>query len=378
MRKGRKIIVSMKNVISIAGSVMALLIGSGFATGQEISQYFVSYGYKGILGEILAGVLLTYVSISFITAGYREKFENTNDIYRYYGGDKVGTFYDFFSIVFIFLSYTVMIGGASATGQQHYGWPMELGGVILAIATIIVVLLGLEGIVDVIGKIGPAIIVIAITLGIAGIYTYNDQLPVAAEKVQQIVASGKILQASTNWVAAAGSYVGFCMLWLAAFLAGVGSDTNSEKEGTLGVVLGVLGFSIAIILVTLALILSVDTTGGSNIPNLILASEIHPILGNIFSVIIILGIFTTSVPLMWSVVARFFKEGTKKFKIATVVLVVIGAFIGLALDFDKLVNVVYVINGYVGILLFFIMLYKTFLRFKANKNLKVSESVYTD
>lgn len=366
MKKGKNGVIT-KEVVTIAGSVMALLIGSGFATGQEITQYFVSYGYKGILGGILTGILLTFVSVSFITAGYREKFENTNDIYRYYGGKKIGTFYDFFSIVFIFLSYTVMVGGAAATGQQHYGWPVELGGVILAIATVIVVLLGLEGIVDVIGKIGPAIIVIAITLGIAGIVTYNNQFPVAADKVQEIVASGKILRASTNWVAAAGSYVGFCMLWLAAFLAGVGKDVSSEKEGAKGVILGVLGFSIAIILVTLALILSVDTTGGSNIPNLILASQIHPLLGNVFSVIIMLGIFTTSVPLMWSVVARFFEEGTRNFKIATVVLVAIGAFIGLALDFDKLVNVVYVINGYVGIILFFIMLYKTYLRKKENK-----------
>lgn len=352
--------VSMKTVIAIAGSIIALLIGSGFATGQEIMQYFVSYGYLGIAGGIVCWALLTYVSVSFINAGHRERFVETNDIYKYYGGDLIGKFYDIFSIIFIFLSYTVMIGGAAATGAQHYGWHPALGGIILAVATILVVLMGLDGIVNVIGNIGPVIIVISIGLGIAGILKFGGNNAADITMIEQAVADGTVLRASTNWLLAAGSYVGFCMLWLAAFLAGVGKDTaKSEKEATMGAVIGVAGFSAAVILMSLALIFSFDITGGSAIPNLLLASQFHPLFANVFSVIIMLGIFTTSVPLMWSVVARFFKEGTSQFKIATVVLVVIGAIIGLVLKFDKLVNIVYVLNGYVGIILLVLMIIKS-------------------
>ena len=35
-------------VLTYAGAIVAFLIGSGFATGQEILQYFTSYGYSGI------------------------------------------------------------------------------------------------------------------------------------------------------------------------------------------------------------------------------------------------------------------------------------------------------------------------------------------
>lgn len=33
--------------LTYAGAIIAFLIGSGFATGQEILQYFTSYGYWG-------------------------------------------------------------------------------------------------------------------------------------------------------------------------------------------------------------------------------------------------------------------------------------------------------------------------------------------
>lgn len=44
-----KSVVKPQKVLTIAGSFIALLIGSGFATGQEIMQYFASYGWWGFL-----------------------------------------------------------------------------------------------------------------------------------------------------------------------------------------------------------------------------------------------------------------------------------------------------------------------------------------
>ena len=41
---------SMMRVLTYAGAIMAFLIGSGFATGQEIMQYFASYGFWGVFG----------------------------------------------------------------------------------------------------------------------------------------------------------------------------------------------------------------------------------------------------------------------------------------------------------------------------------------
>lgn len=352
-------IVKKSKVINYAGAFIALLIGSGFATGQEVMQYFAAWGYKGILGVVVCFLLLAYVGASFISAGYNNKFETPNDIYRYYCGKKLGTFYDYFSIFFIFLSFTVMIGGAGATTSQHYGWSPYLGGILMASITVITVLFGLNKIVDIIGNIGPVIVIIAIFVVATSIMMNLEGTKEAPTIINELVKNKEIKVASSNWLLAAGSYVGFCMLWLAAFLGQIGAGANSQKEGRIGAFIGASGFSIAVLLMSLGIFFSIASLKGSQIPTLILAARIHPMLANIFSVIILLGIYTTSVPLLWSVVARFAKEKTSKFKLITILIGIVGTFMGLILKFDVLVNYVYVINGYVGLILLFIMIAKS-------------------
>ena len=48
-----KEVVNWGRVFTFAGAFIAFLIGSGFATGQEVLQYFSSYGYMGLAGVIV-------------------------------------------------------------------------------------------------------------------------------------------------------------------------------------------------------------------------------------------------------------------------------------------------------------------------------------
>ena len=106
-------VVSWKKVLTFTGAVIAFLIGSGFATGQEILQYFTSYGYWGIFGTgLLVLVLMIYVNVEFITVGQVKQFPKPSMIYEYYCGKYIGTFFDYFSILFIFMSFMVMVAGA--------------------------------------------------------------------------------------------------------------------------------------------------------------------------------------------------------------------------------------------------------------------------
>lgn len=355
--------VNVKQIATYAGAFIAFLIGSGFATGQEIMQYFTAYGYMGVLGAVVVFLLFLYVGISFITAGYNNKFEKRSDIYPYYCGKTIGTFYDYFSTLFIYMSFIVMIGGAGATVQQQYGLPVAVGGIGMAILAVSTVVFGLGKIVDVIGKIGPTIAVMAITLGIVSIIKNPGGLATAND----VIPNMNLLKASSNWLFAAGSYVGFCMLWLATFMSAMGAGASSKKEATMGAIFGAIGFSAAVIVVALGLMANVEQVAGSKIPSLILAGNIHPTVALIFSVTVVAGIYTTAVPLLWTVTARIADEKSSKFKTAAIALAVIGAFVGLKVPFDRLVNIIYVINGYVGIFLLALMIIKDVRTASASK-----------
>ncbi|PKK38981.1 hypothetical protein ABB02_01794 [Clostridiaceae bacterium JG1575] len=347
--------VSAGRVIVLAGAFVGLLIGSGFATGQEIMQYFVSYGYAGILGAIACLVLLAFVGMSFTSVGNAEQFERGSEIYGYYCGPYLGKFYDVFSNIFVYMSYIIMISGAAATGAQQYGLPRLAGGGLMMAASILCVLLGLKKFINIIGTIMPVVITVCLILALIVLSKYAGQIPTNQALIPGLVASGTIKRVSVNWFMATLSYVGFCMLWLAAFLAETGRTCKGQKESRWGSLTGALAFSVAVILLTLALMSKVPAVAGADIPSLILANEIHPLFGNLYSLMMFIGIFTTAVPLLWNPCARFAKEGTPRFRILVLGLGIAGGIIGLFVEFPQLINILYGINGYVGILLLILM-----------------------
>ncbi|GLI58148.1 hypothetical protein PM10SUCC1_36620 [Propionigenium maris DSM 9537] len=366
--------INLKTVIMFAGAIIAFLIGSGFATGQEVLQYFAAYGYWGIAGSLLTLLLLIYVCSSFLVVGHREKFEKGNDIYKYYCGEKLGLCFDYFSTIFCFMSFIVMVAGAAATMKQHYNTPLILGGLIIALLSLVTVLTGLSKIVEIVGRVGPTIVIISIVVGVMSILkNYVNLGPeTVIPSLESLESSEKLVKASSSWYLAAFSYVGFCMLWLAGFLASLGAKAQSSLEAKSGGILGGIMFSLAVVVVTLGLLSSINTTAGTQIPMLYLANNVHPLFSSVFALIILAGIYSTAVPLLWSVSARFTKENTSSFNLLTLSLAVVGFFIGVWLPFDRLVNIVYVINGYFGGILLIIMFYRSI-----NKRLGAKEEVST-
>ena len=154
--------VSWKRVLILAGAIIAFTIGSGFATGQEIIQYYTAYGVKGLLVILVFLVAFLYYNFNFAKAGAEQKFEKGNDVYKHFCGKYVGTFCDYYSTLFCYMSFFVMVGGASSTLHQEYGLSAWVGGVVLTALAVLTVVGGLNSMVDAIGAVGPVIVVLCI------------------------------------------------------------------------------------------------------------------------------------------------------------------------------------------------------------------------
>ncbi|MGB3258054.1 MAG: hypothetical protein WBG89_09010 [Ornithinimicrobium sp.] len=347
-------VVKVKRVALFGGAILAFLIGSGFATGQEVLQYFTSYGYWGVFGGgLLVLVLITFVSTQFMMVGKTEQFSRPSQIYTYFGGRFLGPVLDYYSILFIFMSFMVMVAGAGAVVNQQYGLPTVVGGVSLAAVSAVTVFFGLNNLLQVIAKVGPAIVVIAIALGLWAILSNPAGIP----NGQAALPDLEVTQASSNWVLAALSYVGVVMLWLAAFLTAMGESASSRREAWLGGVCGTAAFTVAVIIVALGLLANIEEVADLEIPMLYLAKDVASWLATGFSVIVVAGIFSTAVPLLWTVASRWVEDGSKKFRVLTLILAAVGCFLGLLVPFSQMVNIVYVINGYIGIAFLALMIF---------------------
>lgn len=362
--------VSWTRVIILAGAVIAFTIGSGFATGQEIVQYFTAYGWKSILVILGFAVAFLYYNFNFAKAGAEQHFERGNDVYKYFCGKYVGTFCDYYSTIFCYMSFWVMIGGAASTLNQEYRLPNWAGALILTVLATITVIGGLNSLVDAIGIVGPAIVILCIVIGLVTCVKDGGDIGAGLEIIKNGAYAGAtngetIKSAGANWFISAASYAGFVLLWFASFTAALGSK-NKKKDLNYGIIGGTVSVCVAIGLIAFAQISNINTpiadgsgyVWNADIPNLILAMKIWRPFSAIFAIVVFAGIYTTAVPLLYNPASRFAKEGTAKFRILTVVLAVIGLVVGLFLPFRTLVNVIYVLNGYVGAVLILFMIKK--------------------
>ncbi|ACV23163.1 Uncharacterized membrane protein [Slackia heliotrinireducens] len=368
-----------RRVLILAGAVIAFTIGSGFATGQEIIQYYTSYGLELFATVVVFAVLFLYYNFNFAHAGATERFEKANDVYKYYCGKHLGTVLDYYSTAFVYMSFWVMIGGASSTLEQQYGLPHVVGGIVLAVLAIITVAAGLRKLVDAIGIVGPIIVVMCIAIAVLSLISNWENLSAglaalasAPEGLIGATATDNIKYAADpngfipGWLMSGLSYAGFVLLWFAAFTSALGMN-NRLKDLNAGIVGGTVAICVAIVLVALAQICCINVESLSNpgvyvwnadIPNLVLTEHILPALSSVFAIVVFAGIYSTAVPLLYNPVSRFAEEGTVRFKVLTAVLGIVGLLIGLFLPFRVLVNVIYVLNGYVGAALLIFMVAK--------------------
>ena len=356
---------SIKAIIGFCGACIAFYIGAGFATMQEVMQYEASYGSRFMVVIVVAALIYVYTNISFASNGNRLQLDRGGDIYKHYCGKYIGTAYDYFSAFFCYMCYIVMCGGANSTMMQQWGLPNGVGAVVLTIAVIATAIFGLKGILSALSCLGPIIIVsilaIAAITGITGFENFGENLKAVDEGAYDLAQVG-----GGNPFASGASYGGFVILWFAAFLAEIGAK-NKLKEVNVGMLLSALCIFGAAAICCIALIGHIDVTAYADIPALILANSIHPLLAQVFAVVIFLGIYTTSVPLLWTGLARVAKEGTSRYKTLTVVGGSIGCVVACFLPYKGLVNILYGMNGYLGFLLVAFMIVYDFRMLRTAK-----------
>lgn len=345
--------VNMKNIICIAGAYLATAIGSGFATGQEILQFFASQGYMGLIGALISMVLFSFLGAEVITRGRELKLKEPTRIYTFYCGKILGKFYEWFSPIFLFGILIVMISGVGSTLTEYYGINPYLGRVLMAVATLITVSMGLEKLVSILGRIGPVIAVFTIAVGLISLFKHFDGLSMVGEAMKNI----EVTKASESPIVSGVIYNTLNIIVMIVFLTGMGASIESKKDAFWGGLLGGIVFMTAGIVMYLAMISDIGNLYMKEIPSLYLADNISPIVGVCFSVALILGIYTTAVPLLWSVTNRIVEDEHPKFKLVTTVIAIL-ACIGGFLPFGKLVNILYPYTGYMGLLILVCMVYK--------------------
>ncbi|HSJ37118.1 MAG TPA: hypothetical protein VK945_02770 [Planococcus sp. (in: firmicutes)] len=334
----------MKKSLKMGSAFIGIIVGAGFASGQEILQYFTSFGHLGTLAAILATALFAYMGMSLTRLGSR--MQTTSHKEAVYGiGGKIGGFImDAIIILTLFGVGVVMIAGAGSIFSQQFGLPAVLGNTVMALIVMATIMLNVKKIIAIIGSITPFLVVMVIGLAIYSLLTMDASFatlePIAKEQNSAV----------SNWFYSAINYVSFNIAVGASMAIVMGGVEKDEKIAARGGLIGGLGLGILIILSHLAIFSTVDSVGNSDMPILKMANDISPIFGVFISLILFAMIYNTAVSMLFSFTARFAELNTKRFKI-TVVIVVTLAYLLSFRGFTSLVSEFYPIIGFLGMFL---------------------------
>lgn len=178
--------ISILNVMKFAGAFIAFIIGSGFATGQEIMQFFTSNGLYSLVSIIISLILFTYFGSTVMSCGFDYGSLKKYRPYKYFCGNKVGLFYEYFVPVLLFISVIVMISGAGATLQEYYGLNYYVGCAMMTILVLIAFLCGLDSLINIIGFIGPVIVVFSLIVGFTILVQNLDGLKNISQTIMEV------------------------------------------------------------------------------------------------------------------------------------------------------------------------------------------------
>ena len=155
-----------KKTFAIAGAFIAWIMGSGFATGQEIFQFFTSYGYMSfaILAINLAGFLL--VGTEILETGYAHRDIKGFNHFEYFCGKKIGFFYSWVLPLNMFGGLSIMLSGAGTALNEYFGINVHVGAVIMAALAFMSYAIGFERFLKIASSIGPLIICFTLTVGL--------------------------------------------------------------------------------------------------------------------------------------------------------------------------------------------------------------------
>ncbi|WP_250675890.1 hypothetical protein LZ906_007970 [Paraclostridium ghonii] len=309
-------------------------------------QFFSAQGSKSILSGIVCMIIMMYCGAKLFKLGKIMNLRYSNDIFLYLFGNKLGYIFKIIIPVFSLCSFIVMIAGAGAAMNQYYGIDKNVGGILLAIVTMVSVILGMNKVLDILGNIGPIIAIVAIAVSLITITINYENL----YNIDDIVSNLEMTKAIDSWPIAALVYSGLNIIFATPFLVGAGKTVHNIKNCTYAGIIGGLILILSAMFINIALLSDIQNTYNQEIPTLYMAKQISPLIGKIFSVILIGGIYTTAAPLLWNVCTSCYEEKTKEFNIMAMTCTILGIFGGM-LPFSYLVSFMYPISGTIGVLI---------------------------
>ena len=333
-------------MLSILFVIIGTLIGAGFASGREIYVFFFRFGRNGIYGLIISAIFMSLIIYKTFKIILENKIENydefLNIITKKTKFKFIGRSISIIINMFILICFFVMIAGFGAYFAQELGIPKICGSIIISILCYIVFLKNVEGIIKVNDVLIPIIIIFIVFMGI--------------KCSNNIIDYQKTNIGLSGWFKSSILYTSYNSIILIPILVSLKNFLKNKKQNFIICFMFFLAILILAFSIYGILCMSKQDLRLIELPAIYVVGKISNTYKKIYGIIIIIAIFTSAISTGYAFLNNVLKH--KKNKIITAILCILGVLLS-NIGFAKLVDFLYPIFGYLGLLqIFLIMLEK--------------------
>lgn len=329
----------------LAMTYAGAFLGAGFVSGQELWQFFGSFGTWGYAGFVVAALLFFLFGVLLVRLTQLSGIGEMDAVLIPWNVPWLRTLVGVIEAVFLFGMVTVMTAGAGALIVQLTGLPTWLGGLLFGAAVAASAIMGLRGMVRVFAAIVPVLVAATIVFaaiawirfGTAGIggggsVNTNPLMP--------------------NWFVAALTYVAYNLMGSIGIITPIGGLVGSKKTVYTGI--GSSCLMLCGIAGSVLTSLAVHTpAAAAELPMLALACDVSPALGSLYGILLLLGMFGNSLASLVALMTYLQQKKPAVTPHRKKVLPALGflAWAGSLGGFAGLIGVLFPIFGYISIIL---------------------------
>ena len=325
----------MIEVISITLVIIGALIGAGFASGQEIFSFFYIYGKNGIYGILIMSILIGIFIYKSLKIIYQKQVYNYNDFLNLFiKNTKIRNVILWIVNVLLLVSFYIMVAGFGAYFEQEIGINRIIGSIVLNLLCVIVFFSNIKGVLKASNFIVPFLIFFIFFIGIKNI-------------VQ--IRTIDFYQMKNNWILSMIIYNSYNFILLMPVLISLKKQITKEKNiKKVSILVTIIILILSINIFFLLLNANIKEIENQEMPIVYIISNYFNKYKKIYAFIVLASIFTTAISVGIGFLQNISKNSNSYPQF--VLFMCITSLLMSNIGFSKLLNFIYPVFGYIGIL----------------------------
>ena len=323
----------MIEVISITLVIIGALIGAGFASGQEIFSFFYIYGKNGIYGILIMSILIGIFIYKSLKIIYQKQVYNYNDFLNLFiKNTKIRNVILWIVNVLLLVSFYIMVAGFGAYFEQEIGINRIIGSIVLNLLCVIVFFSNIKGVLKASNFIVPFLIFFIFFIGIKNI-------------VQ--IRTIDFYQMKNNWILSMLIYNSYNFILLMPVLISLKKQITKEKNiKKVSILVTIIILILSISIFFLLLNANIKEIENQEMPIVYIISNYFNKYKKIYA--FLASIFTTAISVGIGFLQNISKNSNSYPQF--VLFMCITSLLMSNIGFSKLLNFIYPVFGYIGIL----------------------------